>query len=75
MRHQTLIVAIGFALTGIGLSVGTEAMLVVAGTVLGCLTGYEIVRRVPALRLVFGLKRMRERPRQHGAADALSRVA
>lgn len=55
--HQTVIVVLGYHLTRLGLPAGTEAAVLVLGTALACVVGYEIVRRVPLLRPVFGLKR------------------
>ncbi|HTV67757.1 MAG TPA: acyltransferase family protein [Rhizobiaceae bacterium] len=53
--HQTLIVAIGFALLDAGLPAWLEATLVTSGTVLGCIVGYELVRRAGPARPLFGL--------------------
>ena len=63
--HQTIIVGLGHRISGLGLSAVTEAALLVAGTVAGCLAGYEIVRRVAWLRPLFGL-----RPNQIRGADS-----
>jgi glucan biosynthesis protein C len=54
--HQTVIVVAGYHLTRLGLPVGAEAAILVAGTAAACVVGYEIVKRVPVLRPVFGLK-------------------
>jgi glucan biosynthesis protein C len=54
--HQTVIVVAGYHLTQLGLPVGVEAAILVAGTALACVVGYEIVRRVAVLRPVFGLQ-------------------
>jgi glucan biosynthesis protein C len=53
--HQTLIVAIGFALLHAGLPAWIEATLVTGGTVMGCVIGYELIRRAGPLRPLFGL--------------------
>jgi glucan biosynthesis protein C len=53
--HQTLIVLIGWSLLEAGLSAPVEAALVIGGTVAGCVVGYEIVRRLGPVRLLFGL--------------------
>lgn len=55
--HQTIIVTAGYWLTRQGLNVGTEVSLLMTATVLGCLAGHEIIRRIPMLRPLFGLKR------------------
>lgn len=54
--HQTLIVMAGFWLTRQGLGVRTEFMALMAATVLGCVIGHEIIRRISWLRPLFGLK-------------------
>jgi glucan biosynthesis protein C len=54
--HQTAIVVLGYHLTRLGLPVGAEAAILVAGTATACFVGYEIVKRVGLLRPVFGLK-------------------
>ncbi|WP_417484747.1 acyltransferase family protein [Maricaulis salignorans] len=54
--HQTITVVGGFWLSGMGLDVWTEFGLLVAMTVFGCVLGYEVVKRVPLLRPVMGLK-------------------
>lgn len=54
--HQTAIVVLGHHLTKLGLPVGAEAAILVAGTAAVCVVGYEIVRRVGVLRPVFGLR-------------------
>lgn len=53
--HQTLIVAIGYALLTSGLPVWAEAAIVAGGTLAGCIMLYEIIRRVGILRPLFGL--------------------
>ena len=54
--HQTAIIVIAHALHGQDLPAWLEASIVVAGTVAACVLTYEIVRRVPILRPLFGLK-------------------
>lgn len=53
--HQTAIVLLGHYLRGLGLSAGAEALILVAGTLVACLIGFEIVRRIRPLRPLFGL--------------------
>ena len=53
--HQTAIVAFGFHLTRSGLPGPAEASLLIALTALACLATYEVVRRTPWLRPLFGL--------------------
>ncbi|MBR0687227.1 acyltransferase family protein [Bradyrhizobium manausense] len=54
--HQTAIIMIAHALRGSDLSAGSEAAIVIAGTALTCLVGYEIARRIGWLRPLFGLR-------------------
>jgi surface polysaccharide O-acyltransferase-like enzyme/small basic protein len=54
--HQTVIVIAGHHLDPLQLPVWIEAGLIIAITLASCWLGYEIVRRVPALRPLFGLK-------------------
>lgn len=54
--HQTITVVAGYALSGLGLNVWAEFALLVAITLFGCALGFEIVRRIPLLRPVMGLK-------------------
>jgi len=54
--HQTIIVTVGFWIAGMGYDVWTEFWILMAMTVIGCGLGYELVKRVPLLRPVMGLK-------------------
>lgn len=54
--HQTITIAAGYYLTQMALGAWTEFALVMAATIVGCVAGYEIVRRIPYLRLFFGVK-------------------
>ena len=54
--HQTAIIMIAHALQGEGLPAWLEAGIVISGTAATCVLTYEIVRRVPILRPLFGLK-------------------
>lgn len=54
--HQTTIVVAGYYLDKLGLPVALEATILIAITAASCWIGYEIVRRVPLLRPLFGLK-------------------
>ena len=54
--HQTIIIALGHWLDPIQLPLGLEAALIIAGTALGCWASYEIARRIPPLRPLFGLR-------------------
>ncbi|HZS81538.1 MAG TPA: acyltransferase family protein [Stellaceae bacterium] len=61
--HQTAIVAAAFALRGAALPAPLEAALVLIATAASCALGFEIIRRAPWLRPLFGLK-----PRQAAGA-------
>lgn len=54
--HQTLIIVIGHTVTKWGIGEGREMLLVLLGTVLGCLVLGEIIRRIPLIRPLFGIK-------------------
>jgi glucan biosynthesis protein C len=54
--HQTVIVVAGHHLARAGLPQGLEAALLIGLTVAACGATYEVVRRVPLLRPLFGLK-------------------
>lgn len=53
--HQTFIVCLGAWATALGLELWAELAVVSLGTVLGCGVCYEIIRRTPLLRPLFGL--------------------
>ena len=57
--HQTLIIMIAWQLRPLGLAPALEGPVLVLGTLAGCFAGYELVRRIPLLRPLFGLKRAR----------------
>jgi surface polysaccharide O-acyltransferase-like enzyme len=55
--HQTIIVAMGYALLGAGLSAWLEGVILVASTAAGCWLAYEyVIRRSGPLRPLFGLE-------------------
>lgn len=54
--HQTVIVVAGHYLARLGLNQALEAAILIATTFAACFLTYEIVRRVPVLRPLFGLK-------------------
>jgi hypothetical protein len=60
--HQTITVVTGYYLPGLGLPLGVEALVLAAVTFGGAFLGYELIRRLPPLRPLFGL-RWRTRPR------------
>ena len=54
--HQTIIVVAGFWIGDMGLNVWTEFAVLIGLTAVGCVLGFELVRRVAFLRPVMGLK-------------------
>jgi surface polysaccharide O-acyltransferase-like enzyme len=54
--HQTLIVVMAHHLARLGLPQGLEAAILVVATFAGCFATYEAVRRIPGVRILFGLK-------------------
>ena len=54
--HQTLIVVLAHNLAKLGLPQGLEVMILIVATFAGCLATYEIVRRLPAVGWLFGLR-------------------
>lgn len=73
--HQTLIVVVGYWFTLHAAPLGLEVATILGATLFGCAVGYEIIRRVPVLRPLFGLPfRSRTAPR-FPAADPVRREA
>ncbi|WP_342804646.1 acyltransferase family protein [Alteromonas sp. M12] len=56
MFHQTLIVVLAWYLKPYNLPTFFDFLLILSGTVIGCLIGYEIVKRTAITRWLFGLK-------------------
>ena len=56
MLHQTLIVVLAYALLEYSLPEPLEFLIILVATVLGCMLGYEAVKRVSIVRLLFGIK-------------------
>jgi hypothetical protein len=54
--HQTAIIMIAHELHGRDLPAWLEAGIVISGTLAACVVTYEIVRRIPILRPLFGLR-------------------
>jgi len=53
--HQSVIVLLSQALAPLALPWGLEALALLALTFVVCAAGYELLRRVPGLRLFFGI--------------------
>jgi hypothetical protein len=60
--HQSLIVLLAYWLIPLRLPVLVEAAGVLGGTVAGCWMGFALVRRIPPLRPLFGMKWRSPRP-------------
>jgi hypothetical protein len=71
--HQTAIIMIAHALHGEDLPAWLEAGIVTSGTAAICVLTYEVIRRVPVLRPLFGLKQGVSRPSM--AVRAISQPA
>jgi peptidoglycan/LPS O-acetylase OafA/YrhL len=54
--HQTLIVVMAHHLAKLNLYQPLEALILIVLTFAGCLATYELVRRIPGVRILFGLK-------------------
>lgn len=54
--HQTLIVVMAHHLAKLGLPQGLEGAILIVATFAGCFATYEIARRIPGVRILFGLK-------------------
>lgn len=62
LAHQTVLVAAVWIIRPAALPAGLEALILVAVTFLGSLAVYEGVRRIPAIRPLWGLKPLDDRP-------------
>lgn len=72
IMHQTLIIVLAYWLIPLHLGPLAEPALVVGGTVAGCLLLHEaVIRRVPVLRPLFGLKGL---PRRAASIPAPARA-
>jgi peptidoglycan/LPS O-acetylase OafA/YrhL len=54
--HQTLIVVLAHHLAKLALPQPLEALILIVLTFAGCFATYELVRRIPGVRMLFGLK-------------------
>lgn len=54
MLHQTLIVVLAVKLQALNLPDSIEVVLLVLSTVVGCVLGYEVMRRIPLLSWLIG---------------------
>ena len=52
---STITVIAGYYLTEYRLGVGLESTLVLGITVAGCVLGYELIRRIPRVGVLFGV--------------------
>lgn len=61
--HQSLIIVIAWQLRPLALAPVVEGPVLLLTTLAGCFAGYELVRRIPLLRPLFGLKRRQRETR------------
>jgi surface polysaccharide O-acyltransferase-like enzyme len=54
--HQTIIVVAGYYLTGLELGALPEFFTLTFVTVAGCAAGYEIIRRIPGVGILVGVR-------------------
>lgn len=54
--HQTLIVVLAHHLAKLALPQPVEGLILIVLTFAGCFATYELVRRIPGVRMLFGLK-------------------
>lgn len=55
--HQTVIISFAYVIRDYNLGFVVEPVLLVLVTVVSCLLGYELVKRIPGLRLMMGVVR------------------
>ncbi|GAB3333132.1 acyltransferase family protein [Marilutibacter aestuarii] len=73
--HQTVIVVLAHNAQRLALNPWIEGPLLVACTFALCLAGYELIRRVPVLRPLFGLKRRTDPRGTPGVGGAQAHAA
>ena len=56
--HQTITIVAGYYLTEYRLGVVVESLAVLVVTVGGCLLGYELIRRIPRIGILFGVHKV-----------------
>lgn len=68
--HQTILIAAAYELSQAGAGPVLEPILVIAATVIGCLVLHEfVIRRLPLLRVLFGLSANPRQPRRPRVAE------
>ena len=75
IAHQTLIVVLAHSLKPLRLAPGFEAVLLVVMTVAASFGIFELVRRVPLLRPLFGLAARAVRPAARQLPEASAKAA
>ena len=68
--HQSVIVLLAYWLIPLHLGPVAEPVLVIGGTVLACAILYAVIRRVPLLRPLFGMKYRDDSVRRNAALQA-----
>ncbi|MBT8106745.1 MAG: acyltransferase family protein [Gammaproteobacteria bacterium] len=56
--HQTITIVAGYYLTEYQFGVVVESVLVLVITVAGCVLGYELIRRIPGIGILFGVHKV-----------------
>ena len=56
--HQTITVIAGYYLTEYQFGFVAESIVVLGVTVAGCVVGYELIRRIPYVGILFGVHRV-----------------
>ncbi len=56
IMHQSILIVLAYILTPYALGGIVESTTVIIGTSVGCIIGFEVIRRFTLLRLLFGLK-------------------
>ncbi|MGA0605202.1 acyltransferase family protein [Phenylobacterium sp. VNQ135] len=74
LAHQTILVAAVFLLKPAGLPAVAEALILTSVTFGGSLLVYELVRRIPVMRPLWGLKPLDGAARRADAGQALLKV-
>ncbi|HJU39708.1 MAG TPA: acyltransferase family protein [Tahibacter sp.] len=70
--HQSVIVLIAYWLVPLKLGAVAEVVLVIGGTVVGCAVLVAVIRRVPVLRPLFGMKFRDASRRPEAPAEAVA---
>ena len=56
--HQTITIFVGYHVSEYQLGLVVESLLVLSATVAGCVLGYELIRRIPRIGILFGVHKV-----------------